>query len=90
MTVKQRIDTTEWRAVTESTIARGSPCVSLHAQDMLAILDELDAANEARKEAQQAAITAIAERNRAHIEFHQKYRKAIDAHCDKNPPEDGA
>ena len=45
MTVKIRIDTKEWRNVTEMTIARGAPCVSLHAQDMLAILDDLDAAH---------------------------------------------
>ena len=47
-----RIDTKEWRKVTELTIARGAPCVSLHANDMLALLDELDATHEARKEAQ--------------------------------------
>ena len=52
MTSHKRINTTEWRKATELTIARGAPCVSLHAQDMLALLDELDATHEARKEAQ--------------------------------------
>ncbi len=82
MTSHKRINTTEWRKATELTIARGAPCVSLHAQDMRALLDELDATHEARKEAQAGAIKAIAERNRAHIEFHQKYRKAIDAYVE--------
>ena len=53
---KQRIDTTELRAHAESRMKLSANTMYIHAADLIALLDELDATHEARKEAQAGVV----------------------------------